>query len=62
MGYPYKVAVAEVKEGQKIMGNGNLYIVELDEEKIDPYYLAAFLSSEQGTAALKSITVGANNS
>lgn len=58
-GYPYKVAVAEVKEGQKIMGNGNLYIVELDEEKIDPYYLAAFLSSEQGTAALKSITVGA---
>lgn len=58
-GYPYKVAVAEVKEGQKIMGNGNLYIIELDEEKVNPYYLAAFFGSEQGTAALKSITVGA---
>ena len=58
-GYPYKVAVAEVKESQKIMGNGNLYIIELDENKVDPYYLAAFFGSEQGTAALKSITVGA---
>lgn len=39
--------------------NGNLYIIELDEEKADPYYLAAFFGSEQGTAALRSITVGA---
>lgn len=58
-GYPYKIAVAEVREGQKIMANGNLYIIELDEEKANPYYLAAFFGSEQGTAALKSITVGA---
>lgn len=58
-GYPYKIAVAEVKEGQRILGNGNLYIIELDEEKADPYYLAAFFVSEQGTAALRSITVGA---
>ena len=58
-GYPYKIAVAEVKEGQRILGNGNLYIIELDEEKADPYYLAAFFGSEQGTAALRSITVGA---
>lgn len=58
-GYPYKIAVAEVKEGQRILGNGNLYIIELDEEKADPYYLAAFFGSEQGTAALRSRTVGA---
>lgn len=58
-GYPYKIAVAEIGEGQKIMANGNLYIIELDEEKADPYYIAAYLGSEQGIAALKSITVGA---
>ena len=58
-GYPYKVAIAEVKEGQEILANGNLYIIELDEEIVDPYYIAAYLGSEQGTAALKSITVGA---
>ena len=58
-GYPYKVAVASVKEGTRIIGNGNMYIIELDEEKANPYYIKAFFESEQGIAALKSITVGA---
>lgn len=58
-GYPYKVAVVTVKEGQRILANGNLYIIELDEQKANPYYVKAFFDSEQGIAALKSITVGA---
>lgn len=58
-GYPYKLAVAKVPEGHEILANGNLYIIELDQEKIDPYYLKAFFESEQGIAVLKSITVGA---
>ena len=58
-GYPYKIAVAEVREDQKILANGNLYIIELDEEKVNPYYLKAFFESELGFASLKSITVGA---
>ena len=57
-GYPYKVAVASVKEGQRILANGNLYIIELDEEKANPYYIKAFFESEQGNAVLRSITVG----
>ena len=58
-GYPYKLAVAKVPKDQKILANGNLYIIELDQEKINPYYLKAFFESEQGIAVLKSITVGA---
>lgn len=58
-GFPYKVAVASVKEGQHILANGNLYIIELDEKKANPYYIKAFFDSEQGHAVLKSITVGA---
>lgn len=58
-GYPYKVAVASVQEGQRILANGNLYIIELDESKANPYYIKAFFDSEQGHAVLKSITVGA---
>lgn len=58
-GYPYKVAIASVKEGQKILANGNLYIIELNEERANPYYIKAFFESVQGIAALKSITVGA---
>ena len=58
-GFPYKVAVASVKQGQRILANGNLYVIELDEEKANPYYIKAFFDSEQGHAVLKSITVGA---
>lgn len=57
-GYPYKVAVASVKEGQRILANGNLYIIEMDESLANPYYVKAFLESKQGVATLKSITVG----
>lgn len=58
-GFPYKVAVASVKKGQHILANGNLYIIELDEKKANPYFIKAFFDSEQGHAVLKSITVGA---
>ena len=58
-GYPYKVAVAHIPEGQKVLANGNLYIIELDEQKVNPYYLKAFFESDLGTASLKSISVGA---
>ena len=57
-GFPYKVAISTVGEGKRILANGNLYIIEVDEEKANPYYLKAFFESEQGIAALKSITVG----
>ena len=58
-GYPFKLAIANPKEGQLILANGNLFIIEIDEEKANPYYLKAFFESEQGVAALKSIVVGA---
>jgi len=58
-GYPFKVAVAEVPEGRKLLANGNVYIIQLDETKINPYYLKAFLESDMGVAELRSIVVGA---
>ena len=58
-GAPFKVAVAEVGEGKQILGNGNLYIIELKEEEINPYYLKAFFESEIGETVLKRIAVGA---
>jgi len=58
-GLPYKIVVASVKDGQKILASGNLYIIELDTTRVDPYYLKAFFDSEHGEAVLKSISVGA---
>ncbi len=58
-GYPFKVAIATIPEGKKVLANGNLYVIEIDETKADPYFIKAFLESDKGIAALKSITVGA---
>lgn len=55
---PIKIAVADVPAGKEILANGNLYIITVDETKVDPYYLKAFLESNHGEAALKKITSG----
>ncbi|MRX80796.1 N-6 DNA methylase [Enorma shizhengliae] len=57
-GAPYKVAVAEVPEGQRILANGNLYTIKLDTAKVDPYYVAAFLSSPKGKESLARASKG----
>ena len=58
-GAPVKVAVASVTEGRKILANGNLYVIELDENKVNPYFVKAYLESENGAIALSRVTVGA---
>ena len=57
-GTKIKVAVAEVGN-RKIIPNGNLLVLRLDTEKIDPYYLEAYLNSENGLLALEKIQTGA---
>ncbi len=58
IGAPFKVAVAAIRDGQRILANGNLYFMTVTDGRIDPYYIKAFLESEKGIAALKKITVG----
>lgn len=53
-----KVAVANLEEGERLFVGGNFYIIELDQEKVEPYFLKAFFESERGREALKSIAVG----
>ena len=57
-GAPFKVAVAEVPEKQTILANGNLYIIRLDTERANPYYVAAFLASEDGKETMSRMVVG----
>ncbi|MFA6857505.1 MAG: N-6 DNA methylase [Treponema sp.] len=56
--YPYKIVVAKVSAGTKLLMNSNLYLIELDESKANPYYVKSFLESEDGDASLKLITAG----
>ena len=45
-GKPYKVAVFD--SNKQVIANGNLYIIRVDRNMVDPYYLKAFLESEKG--------------
>lgn len=56
IGSPLKAAVAEIKENQKIIANGNLYMIELDKTKVNPYYIQLFLESSKGIAVLNKFT------
>ena len=57
-GQPFKVTVASIKNDEKILATGNLFIITVDRTKVNPYYIKAFLDSTAGVAELKSITVG----
>ena len=54
----FKSAVVQVKEGTEILSTGNMFILEIDETKANPYYVQALFDSELGRALFKSIYVG----
>jgi type I restriction enzyme M protein len=56
---PFKVATMHLKGDEVILANGNLYFLELDEEKINPVFLQVFLQSEKGMAQLNRYAKGA---
>ena len=58
-GQPYKIAVFtkpqfESWRVQQIVPSGNMYVIELDTNRINPYYVKVFLESQQGKALLNS--------
>lgn len=57
-GAPFKVAVVDVPEGRTVLASGNLYIIRLDTNRVDPYFIAAFLASEDGKQSLECAVVG----
>ena len=57
-GAPFKVAIFDRPISTKVLATGNLFIIKLDETRIRPLYLKAFLDSDLGNALLDSISVG----
>ena len=53
-----KTAVVEIKNNEKIIASGNLLVLRLDKEKINPVYLKMFLESDKGNKILSSIQTG----
>ena len=54
----FKSAVVQVEESTEILATGNMFILEIDETKANPYYVQALFDSELGRALFKSIYVG----
>lgn len=53
-----KSAVYKSEDDKKVILTGNLIVIRLDKNKCDPYYLQAFLNSEDGEMEIKSIQTG----
>ena len=58
-GEPYKIAVFSEPQPkpwgrEPVVASGNLYVIELDTNRINPYYVKVFLESQQGKALLNS--------
>ena len=54
-GSPIKTAVVNVPDDKMILSTGNMYVIELNEDMVNPYFLKAFLDSDKGMRALRSV-------
>lgn len=55
---PCKLAVYSKRRGEAAVMVGNMYALSVDEDKLNPYYLQAYLQSELGAAALDACSTG----
>lgn len=53
-----KSAIYRSRENYKAILTGNLIAIRVNEAKLNPYYLKAFLDSKQGESVIKSIQTG----
>ena len=53
-----KTAVVQIEENTELLATGNLFIIEVDETKINPFYVQAFFASETGVSLFRSISTG----
>ena len=58
---PYKIAVAQIPDDKKVIPSGNFIIIEVDEEKLNPWYLMSYFSSGFGSEKLKETYTEAKN-
>jgi type I restriction enzyme M protein len=59
-GTTFKSAVVEIEDERKIIATGNIMVLRLDTNKVNPYYLKTFLDSKIGRKLLYSIETGSS--
>ena len=56
-----KLAIAQIPYDKKVIPSGNFIIIEVDEEKLNPWYLISYFSSDFGSEKLKETYTEAKN-
>ena len=54
----FKAGIAELGPNDEVIASGNIYIVEIDETKANPYYVQAYFMSDMCRKSLKIVTRG----
>ncbi len=57
-GSTIKLSVVEINNNEKIIASGNLMVIRINQEIINPYYLKVFLDSPLGKKVLESVQTG----
>ncbi len=56
---PFKIAIADIPEDSRVLANGNLYFIDIDKTKANPFFVMLYLQSEEGISQLNSWATGA---
>ena len=60
-GSSLKLAISQIPDDKKVIPSGNFIIIEVDEEKLNPWYLMSYFSSGFGSEKLKETYTEAKN-
>ena len=55
----FKSAVAKISGNRNLLATGNMFVIEINEEKANPFFIQSFFSSEEGKSLLNNIHTGA---
>lgn len=55
---PYKFVVTQIFDNKKVLVSGNFVIIEVDEKRLNPWYLAAFFTTPLGEKTLEKAYIG----
>lgn len=57
---PIKIAIIPDLKGQKVLANGNMYFMKLDENRVNPIYVLCCLKSRDGIKQIEFLSKGSS--
>ena len=55
---PMKIGIVPPLQGKKVLANGNMYFMQLDEKMVHPIYVMCYLKSREGAKQIEYLSKG----